>query len=292
MIRIPMKMLTIAAFSVALASWQFAIAAEDMPGMDHSSMQNMDQASSTTNTAMPMSDKATSTRDPHAYADGYDFGVLAPPQMADQTSMGGIRVNRLERARSSNSSHTMYDFMGWVGKDYDQLLLESEGEASSGKLQESRSELLWGHALAAYWNTQLGARYDSGVAPGQSWLAIGVQGIAPYWFDIEAAAYVGDQGRTALRLGAEYELLLTQKLILQPRVEANFYGKQDAARELGSGLSNLLIGLRLRYEIRRELAPYLGVEWNGKFSGTADFARAANMQTKETRVVAGVRFWF
>ena len=137
-----------------------------------------------------------------------------------------------------------------------------------------------------------GLRYDSGIAPDRKWLAVGVQGLAPYWFEVDAAAYIGEQGRTALRLSAEYELLLTQKLVLQPRVEANFYGQRDAARELGAGLSSLITGVRLRYEIRREFAPYVGVEWGGKFGGTADYARATGVRAHETRVVAGVRFWY
>jgi copper resistance protein B len=99
-------------------------------------------------------------------------------------------------------------------------------------------------------------------------------------------------GKTALRLGTEYELLLTQKLILQPRVEINLYGKSDPARDIGSGLSDALAGLRLRYEVRREFAPYVGLEWAGKFGETANFAREAGAKTSETRWVAGVRFWF
>ncbi|MBE0612733.1 MAG: copper resistance protein B, partial [Burkholderiales bacterium] len=126
----------------------------------------------------------------------------------------------------------------------------------------------------------------------RKWLALGVQGLAPYWFEVDAAAYVGEEGRTALRLGGEYEILLTQKLILQPRVEVNFYGKSDAARDIGSGLSSAAAGLRLRYEINRQLAPYFGVERSNKLGKTADLARAAGELTGETRWVAGVRFWY
>ena len=135
-------------------------------------------------------------------------------------------------------------------------------------------------------------RHDSGVDPSRTWVAFGVQGLAPYWFETEATAYFGEDGRSALRFDAEYELLLTQRLILQPRIEANFYGKRDAARELGSGLSDVTMGLRLRYEIRREFAPYVGIERARKFGGTKDLVRAAGKDTDESRVVAGVRFWF
>jgi copper resistance protein B len=109
---------------------------------------------------------------------------------------------------------------------------------------------------------------------------------------VDATIYVGEEGRAALNIEAEYELLLTQKLILQPRIEADFYSKRDAERSLGAGLSNLAIGLRLRYEICREFAPYVGVEWVNQYGSTADYARDAGVDTKETLAVAGVRFWF
>jgi copper resistance protein B len=267
-------------------------AADSMSGMDNNSMKNDAGGAAKKPMSMQGGTAPIDARDPHAYSDGYDFGPIPPPQMADEGYMGGLLVDRLERAHSHDNSFNAYDLQGWLGKDYNKLVLKAEGEGEGGKLQEARTELLWGHALVTYWDTQLGLRYDSGIAPDRKWLALGVQGLAPYWFAVDAAAYIGEQGRTALRLSAEYELLLTQKLILQPRIEADFYGQQDAARELGSGLSSLITGVRLRYEIRREFAPYVGVEWGGKFGGTADYARAAGVRTKETRILAGVRFWY
>ena len=277
------------AFSVTLAGEKRAIAADDManmPGMDHSGGGDMK--------GMPMQGgiAPADARDPHAYSGGFSVNHMESHKMTDETYLGGLRVERLETAQSRNNSFRAYDFQSWCGKDYDKLVLKAEGEVDEGKLHKARTELLWGHAVTAYWDAQLGVRYDSGLTPDRKWLAAGVQGLAPYWFEVDAAAYIGEQGRTALRLSAEYELLLTQKLIMQPRVEANFYGKQDAASELGSGLSDLTTGLRLRYEIHREFAPYVGVEWGGKFGGTADYARAAGERTNETRVVAGVRFWY
>jgi copper resistance protein B len=288
------KIFTLAAvmFSMMTVCGSQVWAADSMSGMDNNSMENAAGGAAKKPMSMQGGTAPIDARDPHAYSDGYDFGPIPPPQMADEGYMGGLLVDRLEGAHSRDNSFNAYDLQGWLGKDYNKLVLKAEGEAEGGKLQEARTELLWGHALATYWDTQLGLRYDSGLAPDRKWLALGVQGLAPYWFEVDAAAYIGEQGRTALRLSAEYELLLTQKLILQPRVEANFYGQQDAARELGSGLSSLVTGVRLRYEIRREFAPYVGVEWGGKFGGTADYARAAGMRTKETRVVAGVRFWY
>jgi len=231
-------------------------------------------------------------RDPHAYSGGYGFRPTPRLVMADEYYMSGLMINRLERAQTGKSMFNAYDLQGFVGKDYNRLVIKAEGEVSEGKIHEARTELLWGRALAAYWNTQLGVRNDSGELPGRNWLAFGVQGLAPYWFEVDVTAYVGDQGRTALRVGGEYELLITQKLVLQPRIEANFYGMQDEARELGSGLSSLVTGLRLRYEIRREFAPYVGIDRAEKFGGTADYARAAGESTSNIIVVAGLRMWY
>lgn len=247
-------------------------------GMDHGSMQG----------GSPPPD----ARDPHAYSGGQDFGPIPPPRMGDTHLFYGLIIDRLERMRTRDNSSTEYELQGWFGRDYDRAVLKAEGEIDGGEFEHARTELLWGHAVAAYWDTQLGVRYDGGQEASRTWFAFGIQGLAPYWFEVDATAYVGEQGRTAFRFAAEYELLLTQKLILQPRIEANVYGKRDAERELGSGLSDLVAGVRLRYEIRRELAPYVGIERSDKFGGTADFARADGHDTQETRIVAGLRFWF
>jgi copper resistance protein B len=246
--------------------------------MDHGNMQG--------GTAPP------DARDPHAYSDGLTFGPHQHMMHSDQQNFAALMVERLEAVRTPDATHGAYDLQFRYGRDYDRAVLKAEGEFADGRLEEAHTELLWSHAVAAYWETQLGVRYDSGEEPGRGWLAFGIQGLAPYWFEIEATAYVGDEGRSALRLHAEYELLLTQRLVVQPRVEANLYGKDDAERSLGSGLSDAVAGLRLRYEIRREFAPYIGVEYAAKFGDTADYAEAAGEDTGQTRWVAGLRFWY
>lgn len=268
-----------------------------MPRMDHGGMGGMDHAhppaatSSEPQTPMPAA-PVPDVRDPHAYSDGYDFGPFPRPRMGDEHSRGGLRVERLERTFGDEDNATAYDLQAWYGRDYDRAVLKAEGEHAGGKLTEARTELLWGHAVASFWDAQLGVRRDGGTGPGRSWLAFGIQGLAPYWFELEAAGYLGQDGRGAVRLSASYELLFTQRLILQPNFEANLYGKRDPERELGSGLSSLTLGLRLRYELRREFAPYVGIEWDGKFGDTADFAREAGAPTRDTRLLGGVRFWF
>jgi copper resistance protein B len=258
---------------------------DDMSGMDHGE-GGMDAMSMQGGSAPP------DARDPHAYSGGYDFGPIPRPRMGDEENFGSLLIDRLERVHSRGNSSTAYELQARFGRDYDRAVLKAEGDIDGGKLHDAHTELLWGHALDTYWDTQLGVRHDSGTDPSRTWLAIGVQGLAPYWFEMDATAYVGTQGRTAFRFAAEYELLLTQKLVLQPRMEMNVHGQHDAARALGSGLSDLVLGVRLRYEIRREFAPYFGVEHAARFGGTADYARAAGEDVNVTRLVAGVRFWY
>ena len=282
-------------------------AMDSMPDMDNGSMDdmnneksdmgdmnmdNMDMSPAPEQGASPQGKTSPSSRDPDAYSDGYDFGPIPPPRMGDEHNLASLLVDRLEWAHTPDNDSTAYDLQAWYGRDYDRAVLKAEGDVDHGEVQDSRTELLWGHAVAAFWDSQLGIRYDGGADPGRGWLAFGVQGLSPYWFEVDAAAYVSDAGHSALRLSAEYELLLSQRCVLQPRLEANFYGKEDTKRALGSGMSDLAAGLRLRYEIRRELAPYLGIEWASKYGGTGNYARAAGGATEETRLVAGMRFWF
>ena len=228
-------------------------------------------------------------RDPHAYSGGQEFIGPFKFQTAETRSFGSLLMENLEVLRSGGNTSVPYDLQAWYGRTFDRVVLKAEGEIEDREIKEARSELLWGHAIAAYWDTQLGVRYDSGEGPNRSWLAFGVQGLAPYSFEVEATAYLGDSGRSALRLDASYELLITQKLILQPRIEANIYGKRDPDRRLGSGLSDVSAALRLRYEFRRELAPYIGIEWVRKYGETEDLARAPSENANDTRFVAGLR---
>lgn len=262
--------------------------ATTVPAMDHGNMQ------------MQGGSAPPDARDPHGYSDGQqlgsgDYAVPGVPRlmMADEHTFASLRGETLERrfTRKGDDS-TAYDLQAWFGTTYNKAVVKAEGDIAKGKLEESRTELLWGHAIAPYWDTQLGIRVDNGVGPSRQWLAFGVQGLAPYWFELEATGYVGNDGRTALRLGSSYELLLTQRLILEPRAELQFYGKDDPERRIGKGLAGASAGLRLRYEISRQFAPYIGVERAGSFGRTADYVRAEGGRAQQTRWVAGVRFWF
>jgi len=210
-------------------------------------------------------------------------------QMHDDAAYGMFKLDQFEHALGDAGAG--YELEAWYGRDFDKLWLRSEGERRYAS-SDLRAEVFWDHAFASFWDWQLGVRHDFGSGPARQWAAFGVQGIAPYWFELEATAYVGESGRGAARLRGEYELLLTQRWILQAESEANLYARSDARREVGSGLSDASIGLRLRYEFRREFAPYVGVIRQHRFGAAAGFARAAGHDVADTQLVAGLRIWF
>jgi copper resistance protein B len=185
-----------------------------------------------------------------------------------------------------------WDAQGWVGGDFEKLWLKSEGATLGGKTRDSKVEALWAHAILPFWDTQLGVRHDFSGGPSREWAAFGVQGIAPYWFDVELTGYIGEEARTAIRLKTEYDLHLTQRLVLKPEIELNAYGKPDRARELGAGLADGQFELRLRYEITRRFAPYVGYVYDRKFAGSAALARRAGDPVIDHRAVAGIELLF
>jgi copper resistance protein B len=184
------------------------------------------------------------------------------------------------------------DAKGWIGRDRDRFWFRAEGDSDANRVGEAQMHLLFGHQFARWWDIVGGIRQDFRPDPAQTWAAIGLQGLAPYWFEIEATAYLGAGGRTQARFEVEYELLLTNRLVLQPLVEVEVSGRSDPERGIGAGLTMTDAGVRLRYEFRREVAPYVGVTWNRKHGKTADFAEAAGEPTGGARFVTGVRLWF
>lgn len=212
--------------------------------------------------------------------------------MDDTGLTASLLVDRLEWRNTAGGDAGTWDAFAWYGGDYNKLWLRTEGERVGGRTEDARVELLWDRIIARWWSLQAGARQDFGAGPPRTWAALGIQGLAPQWFDLEATFYVGEGGRTAARFQAEYELLFTQRLVLQPEFELNLYGKSDPARGLGSGLSDLELGVRLRYEFRREFAPYVGVVWSRAFGETADLRGAEGESANDTRLVAGLRLRF
>ena len=237
-------------------------------------------------------------RDPHAYSAGttltegpYALEGNERLTLADEHPFYALLGDRLEYNEQANAG--VFDLQAWYGTTFDRLVIKTEGDFSEGSIEENQTDILWGHAVSAYWDTQAGVRLDyNKEGENRQWLAFGLQGLAPYWFELDMTAYVGERGNTAFTLEAEYELLLTQKLIIQPRAEITLYGKNDKQNELGSGLSSSAIGFRVRYEFTRQFAPYIGVEWSNKFGNTADYATSSGQSSNNTAFVTGIKFWF
>ncbi|MBU3018235.1 copper resistance protein B [Paraglaciecola agarilytica] len=243
-------------------------------------------------------DAPKNARDPHAYSEGttltegpYALTGVDRLTLADEHRFYAVLGDRLEYNEFNDSG--VFDLQAWYGTTFDRLVIKTEGDISDGKLEENQTDILWSHAISAYWNTQVGVRADYFEAgQNRQWLAFGLQGLAPYWFELDMTTYLGEQGNTAFALEAEYELLLTQKLIIQPRAELTFFGKDDQENALGSGLSSSAVGVRVRYEFTRQFAPYIGVEWTNLYGNTADFAQLDGQSASNTEFVAGIKFWF
>ena len=185
-----------------------------------------------------------------------------------------------------------WDTKGWVGGDINRLWFRTEGDVEESGVEDAQAHVLYGRAISRWWDLVAGIRQDVQPGPGRTWAAFGIQGLAPYWFEIEATGYVGEGGRTHARVEAEYDLLFTNRLILQPLVEVELYGRSDPDRGIGAGFSTAEAGIRLRYEVRRELAPYVGFTWRRKLGGTADLGRSGGSEPGAGRVTFGFRTWF
>lgn len=188
-----------------------------------------------------------------------------------------------------------FNTIGWVGGDYNRLWLYTEGvKPKSGKLEDVDVQVLFGRLVAPFWDLQAGLRYykpRSG-APARNYAVLGLQGLAPYRFGVQTAAFISERGDVSARAEVEYELLVSQRLILQPRLATNIALQEVKEQGIGRGLNDLELGLRMRYEIKREFAPYIGVSWQKLYGGTAQFARDRGEENHRWRLLAGVRVWF
>ena len=259
-----------------------------MEGMDHSNMEGMDHskmdhAPSTSATPIPLVTQADREAAFPAVHTHHEHG----------TSINSYwLLDRLEVSDANDGTALGWEALAWIGGDIQRVWLRSEGESVDGRIEHGDVEVLYGRSVRAWWDVFAGVRQDVGEGPSRTWAAFGVQGLAPYKFEVAATAYIGQGGRTALRAEVEYDTLLTNRLILQWRAEANAHGKADPLAGIGAGLSTVEFGARLRFEVTRQFAPYIGLEHDRAFGDTADFRRNAGHGAADTRVVAGVRVWF
>ncbi len=221
-----------------------------------------------------------------------NFGTL-PVQ--DDGIFATLVFDRFEHRFQDGPDMALWDLTGWVGEDYNKLYIESEGTADTekGGVEEAELELLYGRNIASFWDLQAGLRHD--FIPGKAdrdFLAFGVQGLAPYWFEVDATAYISDEGDVSAIFEVEYSMRLTQRLYLQPRFETSLALQTVEAYNIGSGVNSFELGLRMGYEIIRRFAPYIGVEWEQNVGSTKNMLEKAGEDTSKTAAVAGLRFWF
>jgi copper resistance protein B len=255
----------------------------DHSGMDHSGMDHSAHgAQALPRTPIP----------PITDADREGAKPPAHPHHHGHSVNWMLVVDHLEAWDADGSTGLGWDVQGWLGTDEHRAWLRSAGEREGGHTEAADVELLYGRPVSPWWDLVAGVRQETRPGPSRTWAAFGVMGMAPYKFEVEATAYVGEGGRVAAGMEAEYDVLLTNRLILQPVVELSWHGQDDTARGIASGFDSVEAGLRLRYEFTRRFAPYIGVVHERALGDTADLRRAEGEHVEDTRVVAGVRVWF
>lgn len=210
----------------------------------------------------------------------------------DDPLLAMFRVEQFEKQFSDEENPIVLDASAWLGYDLNKLWIKTEFERAGGETEELEIQALYGRAIHPYWDLQLGLRTDLEPEPERHWAVLGINGLAPYFFEVDASLFVSEDGDSALRIEAEYELMLTQRWALTPEMEVDFYGENNVEYLQGSGLASAEFGLRLRYEIRREFAPYIGVTTEKSYGRTQDYLIAAGEESSETRAVVGLSFWF
>lgn len=269
----------------------------DMPGMDMSQQDHSKMDHSKMGHALPDTKPASNLpRTPIPPITDADRAAASPPVQhmphLDNGIHGYTLLNRLEGWDAGHGNGLAWEARGWIGTDLDRLWWRSEGEREGGDTRSADLEVLYGRSVSRWWDVVAGVRHDFKPGQSQDFVGIGVHGLAPQKFEVSAMLYAGERGQTAARFEVEYEALLTNRLVLQPLVEANLHGKDDPSRGIGSGLGTVEAGLRLRYEFTRRFAPYIGIVHERAFGNTADLRRAEGEGARDTRFVVGLRLWF
>jgi len=267
----------------------------DASSMDHSRMDHSKMDHSTMDHAVGQA--PSEPREPIPVVTEADRAAAFPPLKPHAmehapTFHSLVLFNRLEGWDADHGTGQAWEGSAWFGGDINRLWLRSEGEREGSRTESSELEVLYGRSVSPWWDVVVGVKQDFRPADSRTWAAFGVQGLAPYKFEVSATAYLGESGQIMASVEAEYELLLTNRLILQPLVEASFSSRDVPEYGEGTGLNKVEAGLRLRYEITRRFAPYVGVVHERLFGDTADHRRGEGGDATDTRFVAGVRFWF
>ncbi|MBB4660238.1 copper resistance protein B [Parvularcula dongshanensis] len=210
-----------------------------------------------------------------------------------ETPYGLLMTDRLEWQDTGEDGVGLWDVQGYYGGDINKAWVKSEGEYDFGEnaFEEAEVQLLYSRAITAYFDLQAGIRQDFEPS-GETYAVVGLQGLAPYWFEVDGALFLSENGDLTARFEAEYEVLLTQRLILQPRLEVEAAAQDVGYQDLGAGFTGISVGTRLRYEIRREFAPYVGVAWSSALGETSQIAQDSGGDPNDARLVLGIRSWY
>lgn len=249
-------------------------------------------------TALPAGDAPAPAAPEPSYADRiWGREAMAPTRAALRSEHGGgsfsqIMIDIAELQIRDGREGYRWEGESWFGGDIDRLVVKTEGEGSFGDaVDDAEAQALYSRAIGPYFNLQAGVRQDFAPA-GRTYAAFGVEGLAPYWFEVEAHGFLSTKGDLLGRLAASYDQRITQRLILQPRAEFNLAAQDVPESGIGAGLSDAEFDLRLRYEFVREFAPYVGLSYSAKTGRSADFARAVGEDPTTFNLVLGVRAWF
>ncbi|WP_339929663.1 copper resistance protein B [uncultured Brevundimonas sp.] len=241
---------------------------------------------------------AASSGPTHAADLLFDPAEMAAAREQLRVENGEIRttaviIDRLEANFADGEQGYTWDAQGWTGDDINRFWWKTEGEGEfGGGVEDAEVQALYSRAFRPFWDVQTGLRQTYRPEGDRTDLVVGVQGLAPYWFEVDVAAFLSNKGELTARAEVEYDQRITNRWILQPRAEINFSAEDIPELSIGSGLTSLQFGARLRYEIRKEFAPYVGLEWNKSFGNTADFLEADGRSSEDTRLVVGIRAWF
>ena len=272
--------------------------APEHAAMGHCTPKGAAPAPGAVGTDLPAGDAPAPAPPGDWYADRiFPKGEMEHARHAMMVESGGLLVGytSFDLEYQSRKGHDGYSWNGeiWYGGDINRLTIKSEGEGAFGEgLEGTETQLLYSRAIGPYFNAQAGVRQDFGPGADRTYATIGFEGLAPYWFEVEGALFLSDKGDVLGRFEAEYDQRITQKWVLQPAAEVSFALQDVPESAIGSGVSDVALGLRLRYEIVREFAPYVGVEWSRKLGDTARFARVAGEGVESTSLVIGLRTWF
>ena len=216
------------------------------------------------------------------------------PPVADRTVFFHVLLDQFEDRTTGSNNELRWDGEAWIGTDMNRLWLKSEGFSTNSAVSDGDHEALYDRPIPhmRYFDAQAGVRADLDSGPHRAWAALGIEGLAPDFFRFAPTLYIRDGGRVAARVSGSYDLFLSQRWVLQPEAEVNFYSEDDQARNVGSGLSDLDTGVRLRYEISRKVAPYVGFAYNRKYGNSARYARKAGETASDPRFVFGLRLWY